>query len=134
MILADRQTEVREVVKTVSILYGTAILILHNELGMGRLSARWVLLLLTADNNRIRLSISEQCSDLFKRNPQEFLRQVVTADKIWIHFYTPDTKRQLKKRIFLSESAPKRTKTDSSVRNVMVSIWRKDGQSRDSNN
>jgi len=44
------------------------------------------------DNKRMRLSILKQCLELFKRNSQEFLRQIITFDKTWIHYYTPETK------------------------------------------
>lgn len=94
MILADRRTKVREVAKAVGVSYGTVFNILHDRLGMRKLSARWVPRLLTVDNKRIRVSISKQCLDLFKRNSQEFWRRVITVDETWIHYYTPETKQQ----------------------------------------
>ena len=33
---------------------------------------------------------------LSRRNPSEFLRQYITVDETWIHFYTPETKEQSK--------------------------------------
>jgi len=68
--------------------------ILHEVLGMRKLSARWVPRLLTPDNKRNRENTSEQCLTLFKRNPKEFLRHFVTVDETWIHWYTPETKEQ----------------------------------------
>ncbi|KAG5310832.1 SETMR methyltransferase, partial [Acromyrmex insinuator] len=47
MILADRQTKVHEVAEAVGVSYGTAFNILHDNLGMKKLSARWVPRLLT---------------------------------------------------------------------------------------
>ena len=40
MILADRRTKVHEVAKAVGVLYRTAFNILHDNLGMKKLSAR----------------------------------------------------------------------------------------------
>jgi len=57
--------------------------ILHEILGMRKLSARWVPRLLTPDNKCNR-------ETLFKRNPKEFLRRFVTVDETWIHWYTPE--------------------------------------------
>ena len=65
--------------------------ILHEILGMRKMSARWVSRLLTPDNKRNRETTSEQCLSLtlFKRNPKEFLRRFVTVDETWIHWYRP---------------------------------------------
>ena len=79
--------------------------------------------LLTVDNKRIRLSTSKQYLDLFKRNPHEFLRQVVSADETWIHYYTPETKQQSKQAIFPNEFAPKRIKTGLSDTKVTATIF-----------
>ncbi|KAG5343812.1 SETMR methyltransferase, partial [Acromyrmex heyeri] len=59
MILADRRTKVYEVAEAVGVSYGTAFNILHDNLGIKKLSARWVPRLLTVDNKWMRLSISK---------------------------------------------------------------------------
>lgn len=94
MILADRRTKVREVAKAVGVSYGTVFNILHDRLGMRKLSARWVPRLLTVDNKRIRVSVLKQCFDFLKRNSQEFWRRVISVDETWIHCYAPETKQQ----------------------------------------
>jgi len=49
IVLTDRQMKVREFVETTGISHGTVISILHEQLGMKKLSARWVPRLLTVD-------------------------------------------------------------------------------------
>ena len=144
MILADRRRKVREVAEAVGVSYGTVFNILHNSLGMRKLSARWVPQLLTVDNKRIRVSISKQCLDLFKRNSQEFWRRVVTVDETWIHYYTPETKQQSKQWVYPGESAMKKAKMVPSAGKVVATIfwdskgtilltfWKKDARSRGS--
>ncbi|XP_025835644.1 protein GVQW3-like [Agrilus planipennis] len=85
MILADRRTKVRELAKPVGVSTGTAINILHDKLAMKKLSARWVPRLLAVDNTRIRLLISKQYLEQFKRDPKDFLRRVVIAET-WAYF------------------------------------------------
>jgi len=75
MILADRRIKVHEVTKVVGASNGTAFNILHDNLEMKKQSVQWVPRLLM-DNKRMRLSLSKQCLELFKRNPQEFLRRI----------------------------------------------------------
>ncbi|KAG5337044.1 SETMR methyltransferase, partial [Acromyrmex charruanus] len=70
-------------------------LILHEQLGMKKLSARWVPRLLTVDHKRDRMTISKQCLEIFQRNPDEFLRRFITMDEIWIHYFTSETKEHI---------------------------------------
>ena len=96
LVLADRRLKVREIAETVGISKDRVGHILHEILGMRKLSARWVPRLLTPDNKRNRETTSQQCLTLFKRNPKEFLRRYVTVDETWIHWYTPETKERSK--------------------------------------
>ncbi|KAG5343856.1 RTJK polymerase, partial [Acromyrmex charruanus] len=72
----------------------TVISILHEQLGIKKLSARWVPRLLTVDHKRDRMTISKQCLEMFQRNPDEFLRRFIIVDETWIHYFTPETKEQ----------------------------------------
>lgn len=123
IMVTDRRTKVRELAEAVGVSYGTAINIIHDKLNMKKVSARWVPRLLTDENKRLRLSISKESLGLFERNPQEFFRRVVTVDETWIHYYTPETKRQSKQWIFSNESAPKKAKTVPSAGKVMATIF-----------
>jgi len=96
--------------------------ILHEILGMRKLSALWVPRLLTPDNKRNRETTSE-CLMLFKRNPKEFLRRYVTVDETWIHWYTPETKEQSKQWTSPGEPGPKKAKTVPSVGKGMATVF-----------
>ncbi|KAG5331535.1 SETMR methyltransferase, partial [Acromyrmex charruanus] len=85
IVLTDRRVKVRELVEATGISHGTVISILHEQLGMKKLSAKWVPRLLTVDHKRDRVTISKQCLEMFQRNPDEFLRRFITVDEIWIH-------------------------------------------------
>jgi len=69
---------------------------LHEELDMKKLCARWVPCLLTADQKRTHMKISEQCLEHFNKNKTYFVCQCITMDEIWIHHYTPESKQQSK--------------------------------------
>jgi len=97
--------------------------ILHEILGMRKLSAQWVPRLLTPDNKRNRETTSEQCLTLFKRSPKGFLRRFVTVDKTWIHWYTPVEQEESKQWTLQGESAPKKAKTVPSAGKVMDTVF-----------
>jgi len=97
-IILVQRIKVREFVEVSGISHSTVISILHEQLK--KLSARWVRLL-TVDHKRDRVTILKQCLEIFQpdefpRNPNEFLRRFITVDETWIHYFTSETKEQLK--------------------------------------
>ena len=123
IVLNDRRLKVREISETVNISVGRVWYILHECLGMRKVSARWVPRLLTADHKRARVVVSEQCLDMFQHNLKEFLRRCVTVDETWIHNYRPETKNQSKMWTVPGESAPKKAKTVPSAGMFMTTIF-----------
>lgn len=123
LVLADRRVKLREIAETTGISYERVQNIVHEHLGMRKLSARWVPRLLTVDNKRNRVTTSKECLALLKRNPTDFFRRFVTVDETWIHHYTPETKQQSKQWTFPDESAPKKAKTVPSAGKVMATVF-----------
>ncbi|XP_033226303.1 uncharacterized protein LOC117178883 [Belonocnema kinseyi] len=74
LVLADRRLKVRKIAEVVGIAEGTAHHILHEELGMRKLSARWVPRLLTPDNKRNRETTSATCIGPIQHRIEEKLR------------------------------------------------------------
>ena len=60
--------KVREIAETIGISKECVGHILHEELGMKKLCTRWVPRLLTADQKRTRMKISEQSLEHFNKN------------------------------------------------------------------
>ncbi|EYC30978.1 hypothetical protein Y032_0004g1883 [Ancylostoma ceylanicum] len=92
MVLDDRRVKVNEIEEALGISHERVIHILHNELGLKKLSARWVPHLLTPEQKRIRARTSAECLEIFRKNPTDFKRRLITMDETWIHHYTPETK------------------------------------------
>ncbi|EZA55747.1 Histone-lysine N-methyltransferase SETMAR, partial [Ooceraea biroi] len=82
MVLADRRVKVRKLTEAMGISTERVHFILHNELDMKKLCARWVPRLLTPEQKRNRMRISADCLEVFKKNPTDFLRRFVTMDEI----------------------------------------------------
>jgi histone-lysine N-methyltransferase SETMAR len=68
MVLDDRLMKVREIAMTIGISKERVGYILHEELDMKKLCARWVPHLLTVNQKRTRMKISEQCLECFNKN------------------------------------------------------------------
>jgi len=107
MVLDDGRMKVHEIAETIGISKEHVGYILHEELDMKKLCARWVPRWLTADQKRTHMKISEQCLDHFNKNKTDFVRRFITMD--WIHHYTPESKQQSKQWTEAGCSAPKKT-------------------------
>jgi histone-lysine N-methyltransferase SETMAR len=67
MLLDDRRIKVREITETIGISKKRVRYISHEVLDMKKLCARWVPCLLTEDQKRNRMKISEQCLEIFNK-------------------------------------------------------------------
>ena len=92
IVLEDRRLKMSEIVKPVSISDERVHQILTEELGMKKLSARWVLRLLTSDHKCMQIQAFQECLDCFKKNPKDFIHRFVTTDETWVHYFTLETK------------------------------------------
>jgi len=73
MVLDDWRMKVREIAETIGISKERVGYILHEELDMKKLCARWVPRLLTADQIHTPIKISEQCLERFNKNKTDFV-------------------------------------------------------------
>jgi len=123
MILDDLRMKVREIAETIGISKERVGYILHEELVMKKLCATWVPRLLTADQKRTRMKISEQCLERFNKNKTDFVHRFITMDETCIHHYTPESKQQSKQWTEAGCSAPKKTRSVPSAGKVMTSVF-----------
>jgi len=96
MVLYDRRVKMREIAEIIGLSKEHVGYILHEELDMIKLRARWVLRWLTADQKCTHMKTSEHCLECFNKNKTDFVRRFITMDETWIHHYTPESKQQSK--------------------------------------
>jgi len=68
--------------------------IIHEDLDMRKLSAKWVSNCLNANQRRQRCQSSEQLLGFFLCDPNNFLSRLVAMDETRLHHYDPETKQQ----------------------------------------
>ena len=97
--------------------------ILHIELGMSKVLARWVPRLLTPDQELTRLVMSEANLAIFEADPDRFVERFLTQDECWVHHFEPETKRQSMQWKHSTSPAPKKANVVSSAGKVMASVF-----------
>ena len=92
LVYSDRRIQVGEIAQALGISHGSVSTILHDRLGMRKLTARWVPKSLSDEQMATRASV---CSLLKRfRSKDDFLLRLVTVDKTWVHYYEPENKAQ----------------------------------------
>ena len=123
MVLSDRRIKVRKIVKATGISQGIVFLILHEKLGVKKISAKWVPRFLLDENKHNCVVNFEAILALFRRNPNEFLRRYITVHETWIRHYTQETKEQSKQWVFEGERSSNKAKTVKSADKVMATVY-----------
>ena len=86
----------RGIASEVYISFGAVQSILTDILGMSKVSARWVLRMLTDDQKKTQLDISRCLLSCYEDDPCDFIERVVTQDETWVHHFDPESKMQSK--------------------------------------
>ena len=85
LILEDHRISAKSIAEQLGISREWVGSIIHEDLDMGKLSAKWVPKYLNADLKRQRCQSSEQ----LRRDPNDFLSRLVTMDETWLYHYNP---------------------------------------------
>ena len=94
LILEDRRISAKTIAEQLGISRERVGSIIHENLNMRKLSAKWVPKCLNADQKRQWCQSSEQLMEFFRRDPNDFLSRLVTMDETWLYSYDPETKQQ----------------------------------------
>ena len=107
---------------------GSAHLILHDDLCLSKLSARWVPKALPP--NQLNLG-SELSTAILLRNEADedrFFDRIITGDETWVYQYDPETKQQSKQWLPRGSSGPIKFNYERSVKKVMATaFWDSEG-------
>ena len=118
LVKEDGRLTVYQIAETVGISVRSAHSILHDDLCLSKLSARWV-------PNQLNLRSELSTAILLKIEADEdgFFDRIITGDKTWIYQYDPETKQQPKQRLPRGSSGPIKFKSERSVKKVMATVF-----------
>ena len=86
LVLNNRRIKVAELASECGISNGSVYTIIHEHLGMSKVSARWVPRNLNMQDRQQRVEYSA--------NPEDFHTRLVTGDETWLHHWDLDTKKE----------------------------------------
>jgi len=128
LILEDRRISAKSIAEQLGISCEWVRSIIHKDLDMMKLSAKWVPKSLNADQKHQRCQSSEQGLEFFRCDPNDFLSRLVTMDETWSYQYDPETKQQSMEWGHSGTTNPKIFRVQISAGKFLASIfWDQDG-------
>ena len=93
-VLNNRRIKVAELASECGISNGNVYTLIHEHLGMSKVSARWVPRHLNMQDRQQRVESSQEILEVYSTNPEDFHTRLVTGDETWLHHWDPDTKKE----------------------------------------
>ena len=107
---------------------GSVDTILHDDLKMRKVSARWVPRMLTDENKASRVAVCQAMLSCDKGMNSVFFSSVVTMDKTWVPMFNPETKWQSAQWDHTDSMPPKKFRVTTSAEKMMVAMfWDSEG-------
>lgn len=123
LVLDDGRLKKKEIAQMVGVSPTTVLRILHDHLGMTKVSARWVPRNLSAIQKKARVDCCRKLLSLSASNREEFLSRIVTGDETWVHYYDPESKQESMQWHKKGTPAPIKFRRTPSAGKVMATIF-----------
>ncbi|GFX85027.1 protein GVQW3 [Trichonephila clavipes] len=115
----DRRLTVRELEDEIRIPKSIVWRILTENLGMTRVSAKFIPKLLSDQQKNLRLEIAQDNLEMINSD-ENFLKKIITGEETWVYGYDPETKQQSSQWKFPSEPRPKKARQSNSKSMLIV--------------
>ena len=119
----DRRIKIDDIASEFKIPHGSVSTIIHEHIGMSKVSASWFPRDLNIQDRFQRLQSSRELLGVYEENPESFHARLVTSDKTWIHHLDPGTKQESMQWKHPSSLPPKKIKTQPSAGKVMATVF-----------
>ncbi|KFD53334.1 hypothetical protein M514_05815 [Trichuris suis] len=128
LVEGDRRITIRRIPRTAGISLHSALGILHETLGLRKLSARWAPKALREEQLVRRVKLSRELITKIEANETGFFDRIDTGNETWIYQYDLEIKIQSKQRLPRGSAGPVKFKAERSAGKVMATIfWNSDG-------
>ena len=123
VVTTDNRASIDFISKEVGISSSSVHRMLREDLGLRKLSSRWILHILTQENKGVRLDYAQQLLDKYKNADERRLSEIVTGDETWIYFYEPFRKQQNMSWLPKGSTPTKTARRNKSAHKVMYTIF-----------
>ncbi|XP_048483622.1 histone-lysine N-methyltransferase SETMAR-like [Plutella xylostella] len=123
LVVEDARLKKKQLSALTGVSETTILRILHDHLGMTKVSARWVPRMLTPVQRKQRVDASKHFLELCGEEPAAVLDRIVTGDETWVHHYEPESKQESMQWHKKGTPPPKKFKVSESVGKIMATVF-----------
>lgn len=122
-IYGDRRLTCRELSDDSGLSIGSVHTILSKDLGMRRVSAKFVPRLLSDDQKAGRVTVCREWQEMQASDP-DFIDSLITGDESWVYGYDPETKTQSSQWKSPNSPRPKKARMSRSrIKTMLVTFF-----------
>ena len=114
---------VYQIAETVGISVGSAHSILHDDLCLSKLSARWMPKAFRPNQLNLRSELPTAILLKIEAGEDRLFDRIITGDETWVYQYDPEIKQQSKQWVARGLSGPIKFKSERSVKKVMATVF-----------
>ncbi|KFD68770.1 hypothetical protein M514_02755, partial [Trichuris suis] len=125
MVLQNRRISIAELTARSKLSRGIVGKILHDRLGLLKVTARWVPKTLSPFERQPlrRVAHSKEVLELFENSEEDFLRRIVTGDEVWLCHYDPESEQQSRQWKHVNSPRPKRARLEPRLGKILATIF-----------
>jgi histone-lysine N-methyltransferase SETMAR len=123
MIRQDRRLKIRTIAAALDISKSRVHEIVHDLLGYRKVCARWVPKQLTDVHKETRMALSLTHLSRYHVEGNKFLERIITGDETWVHYDTPETKRDSMTWKHFNSPPPRKFKFIPSAKKMMATVF-----------
>lgn len=102
---------------------GTMYHLVHQVLGLRKLTKKWVPHVLSDANKQQRIECCRNLLDSYSRQPNAFLKAILTMDESWIYAFDILTRTESMEWVKDHQDLSKRPKLDTRKEKVLLCFW-----------
>jgi len=119
----DRRRTIHIIAEEVGVGYGTCQRVLMEELGVHRVTAKFVPRNLTTDQKQQLVNVCTELCQLGS-DDETFLSRVITGDESWVYVYNPETKQQSSQwKSPMSPRPKKARRVKNNVKSIIITFF-----------
>jgi len=128
IVMEECRLTVKQIAANAGISVGFVDAILHDDLKMRKVSARWVPRMLTHENKASQVAMCQAMLSHDKDMNNAFFSSTVTMDETWMPMFNPETKWQSAQWKHTDSPPPKKFWVTASAEKMMVAMfWDSEG-------
>jgi histone-lysine N-methyltransferase SETMAR len=120
LVKEDRRQSVAALSLESGLSIGSTHRILKSDLGLSKLTARWIPHLLTDEHKSNHLKFATDFSKREFTEGKSFLEKIVTMDETWVTYYNPELKSQSSQWLPKGSRPPRKAKVTRSEKKLML--------------